>query len=1572
MRDMRRLVGALCIVLSMVLGAVAGFVYVRPGATSAPTETGTRTANLYPIAADEYAGLHLGPSEGAETAESPESSMGVNANHLGIGLSEPGSPDRILANRLTRDDFRAMFERADRQFGSHDGVVSVRTEESKTDTRSHLSGGFDAGGPYGGADTFEGTDLTIQVTVYDPAIIFFRYDLDNDGIFDIPDQQGGGTLGRWTTQTVITHTFNDNAFGNILVEGWDGVSTFIVVNNGPNLGETTAAYWGITPANSGQMFTPKGDLLLTALGEYQFFVYRQHSLRIWDYQTQALLAVCTPVQVPFQWNWCTLSSSITVQAGRQYIISEHRDNDYWDCFCDYFLALNGLPNPQPERVTFGNFFYHWGPWGGGSYDAFPDTDAGDWATMMIDFDFTETLVYADAAQDTASIEVNNVAPNVFGVQSEPSPGLEGSAVKVSAQFFDPGLDDEWQYRWTFHDGTQSPWQDVTKYNGGAKVLILHTLGPDVSSLVTKFTEACATFCVKINVFDWGPTGESRVPTLSELLPYNVLLLATNYFVFSGTNEMGDRLADYMDAGGNVVALQGVFDSFWGCWWGICGRWETDGYSPLPRAQAYGPPGSIGTIYVPGHPLLDGVSSMSVLGIDSDIFDVNEDAIRIADYTNDRVLAAVKTNPNVDNGARAVALNFFPLYGYASGDYARMIANAVRWASQQPEPVLKVMPFDLDPYSKTYKDDDPTTTTLEDTFPVHVEVRDDDDGKFAIVSKDELFFNNFNKPAECSGFWGGTSNWPTDWYADPDGFGWVCGDSDWLFGSRGPDIWWYYNDPNYGTGDGISNLYTNNFDLSGYTGVRIEFYTWWQADYFFGTSDGYLEASLDGGATWDIVITEYHHNDPGAFIGDYVTETTVIAGYSNVVFRFRYVSNDDIWWFVDNFRVTGFVGRIMEGLGATDGEVTIANVPPTVIGPFDSTVKSEGDAVLFKGFRFDDPAGLEPTEWYAYGLDLDDGTPVQWRYVGTLAPPKFKVLIVHSFCLTGDSNGCPFDYYKAYKNLLLSLDDVGSVDSFNIINWPLPQAPTLDLLMQYDLIVLGTYWGDPGGTLWTRALRNTAEHGSEYLDSGRGGVLTTLFTTDNIFGSDGWRLSGRFIEDKYQPFKVGESQLLAVTLGDVDADHEAVMDVRSGHVTALFNGADSEVTVGGNNQAAGVSGLRIASWDNDSPAVGVKELLNGRRTVDLKGRFSSGSFGGLSTMGGDDLTTLVRNMLGWAAGGIPNTRIPSFTHTFGDNGIYNVDFMTIDDDMGFVWDFANNEPLAVLPGTSVSHRFVTVAVNNVEPVILPGQGGRSGIEAFIAAQVCVRISGTSGNSVTANFYTDGVLSASTSVTRQGGSPNPTDEKCGLLKVDVTAAHVFSADLTYSAPMGGSNPTWLVIAPWRDPVSPGHGTVTYKFDFGGSGTTVTQALPTLKQDLVEGGQGAKIDFAAEAYDPGTDDLAFLWAWDATGVVPYDPGASNSVMTIHVHHNDGTLRTDGVLDSPEYLGFTEPYFDRATNDGRSPWGTMDMRVRDTAVHAFGGGQLVYYVFLMVLDDDNNRGYASSFLHDGIDIEYILVDLR
>ena len=1542
MRNWRTMVGTLCIVLAMVLGVFAGFVYARDaGIVGVSPTVGARGEDQRLVSALNPTEL-LTPEQADAMLEAQE--MAKQTSLLGSDLAQPAVPDDA-ARAVTTEERREVLKSAV-TVQADDGSLTVTPSTPGT---RYSGAGVDFGGPYGGPDVLEGSDITFTVTPNDPTILFYRYDLTGDGKFDYPDQTGCGSLGCWTTESSVTRRFNDNFYATITVQGWDGVSTTITINSGDNLNQPTSPYWYVFPKNSGHKFTPKSDLSISQLGAYQWFNQGAYGyqLRIWRVSPPAFLGGCTPPDLTFQWNWCTLATPITVLTGVEYIIAEHKTVDYYP----YWMGILGPPGTQPAKVTIGNFFYTWST----NY-AFPSTDGGPSVIMMTDFRWTETLILADAASDGALLDVNNVAPLVSDVVTNPSPALEGTPTQFMADFSDPGIDDTWEYRWIFHDGEVSDWFPVSKWSGGARVLVLHTFAGDGNTLRNQVATRCGNFCTAIDTLDWGPTGENRIPALDELTPYDVVVMGTNYFHYMG-DAMGDLLADYMDAagsvGGGVVMMQGGLDNAFGCDAGICGRWDNDEYSPVPRGYIYGASGSMGAIYVPGHPLLDGVSSVSTLGLAGEIYTINSGATRVVDWNNGRVLGAVRTNPVIGNGARSVALNFFPILGYTGGDYYQMIANAIRWASRQPDPVLKSMPITLDPLTKTYRDDNPTTTTPVDSFPVRVEVRDDDHLKVKIQSATQLYFNNFESTSQCNGQYYTTTIWPPGWSSSPNPYGWTCNFVS-TFGSRGPNIWYYYNDPLYGTGNGNSYLNTNLFDLSAFVGVQFDYYTYWQADYPSGNQNGFVQASLDGGATWPVTIHEMHHNNPASFQGTISVQNTLVGGDSNVRFRFYYQSQDDWWWFVDNVRITGLVGDIIQGLGTADGVASVANVPPTVSGGFDDALRSEAQGLEFSGFEVSDPAILEPTEWFAYRIDLDDGTPSDWVYKGTLAPPKFDILIVHTICLGttyATCNAGGSGQLQPLLDMLSTLDDVGTVDTWNFINYPFtPSAPPLSLMMNYDVIIVATNWAYFSYQPFNLARTQVGDRLADYLDSGRGGAFTMMCVYCTSGGNDLFSIRGRFMDEDYGPFEranyifPGASAIMIL-----DPSHDLFVKVGPNVGSSFIHDGNLPTTPGG---------VLLAEWTHEShDAVGAKTLANGMNIA---------HFGGWHAPPGSDSPMLFRNAIGFAAGGLPSPKIPPFTHTYGDNGIYNVDFAAIDDDMGFVWDFAANQPVEAMPGVAISHRTVTVAVDNVEPTITPNS-----LEAFIAALACVRISGQAGNSVTANFYTDGLLSASTTVTRMSGSPNPTDEKCGLLKVDVTAPHVFEATLTYSQPNGGSNPTWLVLAPWRDPISPGHGTITYKIDFATAGT-FNQPLPNLKADLLSGGQGAKIDFVAEASDVGTDDLAFLWVFGNTFLDPYAQNCPVCTYAIHVHHNDGSGRTEGTLATPQFLGFGEPYFDRAANTGRSPAGTMDFQVRDTAVHAFDASQSVYYVLLVVLDDDNTRGYPTTFApNDGVDIQYIVVDL-
>jgi len=739
----------------------------------------------------------------------------------------------------------------------------------------------------------------------------------------------------------------------------------------------------------------------------------------------------------------------------------------------------------------------------------------------------------------------------------------------------------------------------------------------------------------------------------------------------------------------------------------------------------------------------------------------------------------------------------------------------------------------------------------------------------------------------------------------------------------------------------------------------------------------------------------------------------------VQFRFRYESNDDYWWFVDNVRVIGLQGSVINGLGEATGVVTIANVAPTVIGGFNNALRNEAQGLQFGGFEITDPALIQPTEWFAYAWNFDDGTPVQWKYLGSLAPPRSSILIVHTICLGLIDAACTD--YTALRDRLLAQDDVASVDGWDFINYPsTPQAPSLAKMMQYDVIIVATNWAYFSFQPFNLARRQVGDRVADYLDSGRGGVLTMMCVYCLAGGNDLFNIRGRYLDDQYGAFKNANYLFPGASGIDVlDPGHDIFVGVNPDNVGSMFIHAGRQaLSIGGNNNALGVNGVLLANWKDGTSAVGTKELLNGKRTA---------HFGAFANPTGDSTGMLLRNLVGWVAGGIPSPKIAPFTHTYGDNGVYNVDLMAIDDDMGWTWDVANNVPMQAIPEISMSHRAIAVTVDNVDPTIDTSAAG--GMQAYIAANACLRISGNQWSTATLKMYTDGAVTTTVKVTRTPGSPN-SQAKCALMRIDVLATHTWKSTVEFTPLAGktsGSNPFWVIFDPWRK-ITPGHGTTVFSGTFkvqNPANWLKSMDLPNLRRNLFDSGRGAPVEFAATAGDPGTDDLAFVWQW-----------GDGTPDTINIHKNlDGSV-SKGVLADTQHLGFGEPFFDRAANSIRSPAGTMGFTVRDTSTHivrvdgdrdggddceednhcgdgrhegryeddrdhdgdwkqandrdcGFGehgdhdgdhehddddcgdSAPQVMWVVLIVLDDDNSRGYTSTFFHDGTDMEFVVAQL-
>jgi hypothetical protein len=310
----------------------------------------------------------------------------------------------------------------------------------------------------------------------------------------------------------------------------------------------------------------------------------------------------------------------------------------------------------------------------------------------------------------------------------------------------------------------------------------------------------------------------------------------------------------------------------------------------------------------------------------------------------------------------------------------------------------------------------------------------------------------------------------------------------------------------------------------------------------------------------------------------------------------------------------------------------------------------------------------------------------------------------------------------------------------------------------------------------------------------------------------------------------------------------------------------------------------------------------------------------------------------------------FSHTFGDNGIYYVDVMIIDDDMNWVWTLGSGatDPTP-LPGATISHNIIPIEVYNTDPVISP-------IGAYAQLDLSLRVTGTPGNDATMTLFYDGT--ALGSVTRDHDGNN----QVAVMPVtlDVININKYHVEVEYDFANDGGNPTWI----FEGRFSSGHTKeLKHVFKEGSQPGNIW----TIGSDLLRGMlRGEDIVFTAGATDQGSDDLAFVWNFgDCT---PFG---------VHIYANVGGS-VDGVSDECtvifDQLPVREPWFDVAPNDMRSP-DVNPMAIRDMITHAFDEDQpYYYYVSLTVMDDDVSDGYPSTELHhlDGSDTEIAQVDLR
>jgi len=175
------------------------------------------------------------------------------------------------------------------------------------------------------------------------------------------------------------------------------------------------------------------------------------------------------------------------------------------------------------------------------------------------------------------------------------------------------------------------------------------------------------------------------PTLEQMQSYDAILVYTDGGI-SNPVTFGDDLANYVDSGGGVVAA--VFAT---AGVPITGRFDTDNYWAIQPTDHQGGPETLGTIFVPDHPILNGVTSFDggSKSYRPSADSLHPDATRIANWTGSGNIALIATR--VINGVRRADLGFYPPSNDSRSDLwinttdgAKIMANALLWVTGKYE------------------------------------------------------------------------------------------------------------------------------------------------------------------------------------------------------------------------------------------------------------------------------------------------------------------------------------------------------------------------------------------------------------------------------------------------------------------------------------------------------------------------------------------------------------------------------------------------------------------------------------------------------------------------------------------------------------------------------------------------------------------------------------------------------------------------------------------------------------------------------------------------------------------------
>jgi hypothetical protein len=1378
-------------------------------------------------------------------------------------------------------------------------------------TRYPPGAGVDANGPYTGLS--EGLSTTFDASIYGDSQdnYWFRWDVNGDGKWDGPqpmgDVMGYPDWGLDKGEAEYPHTFCDNFDGLAVVEAWDG-SLKPVSGGGDVWGGQSYnwyLYWQYS-WSTGMRFTVNEDCTVTELGAYRgYYPYGIYQLSLWTTGGTPLATVWYPYIPQYSWAWFPIMP-VDLWAGNQYIVGMD--------FYGYYAMGRDNPGPTADGVIDPD------GWMYGYSGTPPLMYSGSSPLPLCDIQYEYTYYVEDTLSDTAEVEVENVAPTVLGCAPSSPSGTEGTGMAFTAWMSDPGLCDEWWYKWIWGDGKETDWVKIPKYifPGGVvpSNILYYFDGPTDGNLAGLAMDYLGLPHVDVS------TESQMIDRLEDGTPWDLVVVQNPYYAIYQAGY--DALLDYVEAGGKLII------NTWRTEWHIThDLWSYLGATWLetlftnPRIYDWDPTGDI----------FNWPLEVPTLASTRDY--TYRDAYRLEPIGG--VAHAVGGGTATPSWGQAHVVvrdddqtiwNGFTPMNYLGDNDADGLNDAMELLINQllyilgPVTLFEPYPLalELPPMYHIYTDDHPMTGTPYDEFDVVCMVKDDD-------HVDPYVGNEFLMQDHEDGLAGWSS-----------GEGWQLGPMYAAGTGTTAQAWYYYYSPYTGTQEDSYTSPLLNCELS--SDLVLEFDHCWWSDYPYSPhQDGYVEISNDGGSTW-YLLDEFHMYDPSWEVAHKTYDISAIADYQpNVLIRFRMSQYDNWLWEVDNIHITGTVTIPgVPGMGSDSCQVTIFNVFPTgnaaqgFIDVVDEKVTVNFGTVVGKDadlFMITDPALKEKTEtfWWRWNWDdpLNPGV-TDWQETWKLIPGKVggNVFIT----------GVPMDFPCAYGYSVNGAQQL----MYNMMHF----CRDTD---EGTVLYLDVSWFGSAAIMSQMQNNLNANFGMSYTWTYTTGTTALVDGAGNpafdivYFGYD-WAyeyvyMGGTFPYTKDEILEYVDAGGHMIIPGDEFGAGELSDDWlpwQCEFPSAM--GADFYMQFPGpacpDDPAPDIAaGVFIGDWGFNY------ELHN-----DIKS-YDEDEFIRIFACP-DPITTIVR--LGEAR--TKKNTVNAETYTYGDNGRYYVDLQLIDDDMW--WDVSGGYPVYVGPPGEedkwISHNIFMVEVNNVDPVISP-------IRATCYLDMIIRCTGEPNEWTRMQLWQGSTLVGEVWLDHQGNEQYatlPAALNMGTINDYYVIVDYFGTD-------GGGRPTWI----FQGDFPSGHTKELKKVMKEDDNHWVITA-DLLKTMLL----GEDIVFYADGHDPGSDDLLFLWQW-----------GDDQPDTVHIYANDGGSMVVGSCGPAAHMFSAHPqrdaWFDYYPNTIRSPHvNPMDVPL-EVAVHAFHQAEY-HYVHLTLMDDDTKEPvYPTTQLNSGSDSEFFELDL-